>query len=420
MADTDQLSDVVERFMRIVQVPSQSDEAHEDQTPSTPSQLRMAMVLAHDLEELGCEDVEQAEHAYVTASFPASAGAEDLPALGLCAHIDTSPDAPAENVHPHIVHYEGGPLVAGVVDGASIETTPAQVPDLEKLVGQDIVCSDGRTLLSADDKAGVAEICSLLKRLGEHPELPHPTLKIAFVPDEEIGHGAALLDLKKFGAKWCYTVDGEALGEFNYETFNASEAIVDIKGVMVHPGTAKDVMVNAITVAAEFDNLVPAFERPEHTEGYEGFYHPIAITGTASEVRLTYIVRDHDGKKFAAREETLKDIAAFLNRRHGEGTVKVTIKEQYRNMADYFDGMDFLVDNALEANREAGIEPHVVAVRGGTDGSQLTVRGLPCPNIATGGYNAHSVREFIPVRSLEKTVDVLEHLVAKFAVPQKA
>ena len=419
MAEDAPLSDVVERFMRIVQVPSQSDEAHEDVTPSTPSQLEMARVLAQDLTELGCEDVESDEHAYVTASFPASAGAEDLPALGLCAHIDTSPDAPAENIHPHIVHYEGGNLVAGVVDGQEVATSPEQVPDLEKLAGQDIICSDGTTLLSADDKAGVAEICSLVKRLGEHPELPHPTLEIAFVPDEEIGHGASLLDLEKFGAAWCYTVDGEALGEFNYETFNASEAVVSIKGVMVHPGSAKDVMVNAITVAAEFDSLVPAAERPEHTEGYEGFYHPIAILGTASEVKLTYIVRDHDSKRFAEREETLRTIASFLNGRYGEGTVQVTIKEQYRNMAEYFKGLDFLIETALEANREAGIEPQVVAVRGGTDGSQLTVRGLPCPNIATGGYNAHSVREFIPVASLEKTVDVLEHLVAKFAVPQK-
>ncbi len=419
MAEDAPLSDVVERFMRIVQVPSQSDEAHEDVTPSTQSQLEMARVLAQDLTELGCEDVESDEHAYVTASFPASAGAEDLPALGLCAHIDTSPDAPAENIHPHIVHYEGGDLVAGVVDGNEVATSPEQVPDLEKLAGQDIICSDGTTLLSADDKAGVAEICSLVKRLSERPELPHPTLKIAFVPDEEIGHGASLLDLDKFGAAWCYTVDGEALGEFNYETFNASEAVVSIKGVMVHPGSAKDVMVNAITVAAEFDSLVPAAERPERTEGYEGFYHPIAISGTASEVKLTYIVRDHDSGRFAEREETLRTIASFLNGRYGEGTVQVTIKEQYRNMAEYFKGLDFLIENALEANREAGIEPQVVAVRGGTDGSQLTVRGLPCPNIATGGYNAHSVREFIPVASLEKTVDVLEHLVAKFAVPQK-
>ena len=214
-------------------------------------------------------------------------------------------------------------------------------------------------------------------------------------------------------------MDGEALGEFNYETFTASEATVTIKGVMVHPGSAKDVMVNAITVASEFEQMVPAAERPEHTEGREGFYHPIDIRGTAGSVRLTYIVRDFDSRLFAAREETLRKIAAFLNDRYGEGTVQVSIREEYRNMAERFQGLDFLVDNALEAHREVGIEPKVVAVRGGTDGSQLTFRGLPCPNIATGGYNAHSVREFVPVPSMEKTVDLLQHLVAKFARPQE-
>lgn len=414
----EQLPDVVERFMRFVQIDSQSDPQNEAQTPSTPSQHKMAAYLGDELRSLGVRDVQVTEHAYVLGTVPASAGAEGLPALGLCSHIDTSFDAPASGVRPHVVHYEGGNLVAGVEDGREVSTSPEQVPDLNQFVGQDIVCSDGSTLLSADDKAGVAEICSLLARLQGDPTLPHPTLKIAFVPDEEIGHGASLLDLDEFGAAWCYTVDGEALGEFNYETFTASEATVTIKGVMVHPGSAKDVMVNAITVASEFEQMVPAAERPEHTEGREGFYHPIDIRGTAGSVRLTYIVRDFDSKLFAAREETLRKIAAFLNDRYGEGTVEVSIREEYRNMAERFQGLDFLVDNALEAHREVGIEPKVVAVRGGTDGSQLTFRGLPCPNIATGGYNAHSVREFIPVPSMEKTVDLLQHLVAKFARPQ--
>jgi tripeptide aminopeptidase len=264
----------------------------------------------------------------------------------------------------------------------------------------------------------VAEICALVARLQAHPELPHPTLKIAFVPDEEIGHGASLLDLERFGAKWCYTVDGEALGEFNYECFSACQAEVTIHGVMIHPGSAKDVMVNAITLAGEFDSLVPAHERPEHTENREGFYHPISIQGTASEVTLAYIVRDFDADRFERRQQTLRDIAAFMNERYGEGTVEVNIRQQYRNMAEQFADCWHLIDFALEANREVGIEPHVVAVRGGTDGAQLTFRGLPCPNIATGGYSCHSVREFIPVRSLEITVDLLEHLVAKFAALQ--
>ncbi len=410
------MSDVLERFMRYVQVDSQSDEANEAQTPSTPRQHEMARVLGEELAAIGCVDVAVDEHAYVTATLPASAGAEKAPALMLCSHIDSAPDAPAAGVKPHVVHYEGGPLVAGVVDGVSVETTPDKVPDLAKFEGQDIVCSDGRTLLSADDKAGVAEICALLARLVANPELAHPTLKIAFVPDEEIGHGAALLDLDKLGAKWGYTVDGETLGEINYECFSACSAEVLIHGVMVHPGAAKNIMVNAITLASEFQQMVPAAERPEHTEGREGYYHPTDIQGSADEVRLSYILRDFDAAGFDERQETLRRIAAFMNARYGAGTVEVSFRQQYRNMAEKFTPSDqCLIDFAVEANREVGIEPVLVPARGGTDGAQLTFRGLPCPNIATGGYNAHSIREFIPVSSLEVTVDLLTKLVAKFA-----
>ena len=415
------MSDVLERFLRYVQVDSPSNPDNLDQTPSTPCQHDMARVLADDLAAIGCEDVTCDEHAYVTGSLPASAGARDLPALVLCAHIDSSPDAPARGVRPHVVRYEGGPLVSGIVDGVPVQTTPEQLPDLAQFVGQDIVCSDGTTLLSADDKAGVAEIMALLARLAANPELPHPRIVAAFVPDEEIGHGAALLDVESLGACGGYTVDGEALGEFNYECFSASEATVTVRGVMVHPGSAKDVMVNAITVASEFQQMVPAAQRPEHTAGREGFYHPTDIEGTATGLTLTYILRDFDAAAFARREQTMRDVAAFLNARYGEGTVSVSIRPQYRNMAERFGPADRrLIDCALEANREVGLEPVAVPARGGTDGAQLTFRGLPCPNIATGGYNAHSVREFVPVRSLELTVDLLERLVAKFAVAPAA
>ncbi len=414
------MSDVLRRFMRYVQVDSQSDaHASRDKVPSTGCQHAMAQMLGKELADIGCADVHVSVHAYVTATLPASPGAEDLPALGLCAHLDCSPGAPAKGVRPHIVHYEGGPLVSGVVDGVAIATLPSDVPALNDLAGQDIVCSDGRTLLSADDKAGVAEICALLARLVANPALPHPCLKIAFVPDEEIGHGASLLDLERFGAAWCYTVDGGPLGELNYECFTASEATVTFKGVMVHPGTAKDIMINALTVAAQFQQLVPANERPEHTCGREGYYHPIYLQGTGSEATLKYIIRDFDSECFAAREQTLRDIAAFLNNRYGEGTVSVAFREQYRNMVEHFAGKEFLIEHALAANRELGIEPRIEPIRGGSDGAQLTLRGLPCPNLATGGYNMHSVREFVPVRSLELTVDMLERLVAKFAVAQK-
>lgn len=410
------MSDVLERFMRYVQIDSPSDPDNMGETPSTPCQHEMARVLGEELRAIGLEDVTVDEHAYVTGSLPASAGAEDAPALLLCAHLDAVCDAPAHGVRPHVVHYEGGPLVSGVVDGEPVQTTPEQVPDLEKLVGQDIVCSDGTTLLSADDKAGVAEICALLARLVANPELPHPRIVAAFVPDEEIGHGAALLDVEGLGARWGYTVDGEALGDFNYECFSAAEATVHVRGVMVHPGSAKDVMINAITVATEFMQMIPAAERPEHTCGREGYYYPCGISGDASEVTLTCNLRDFDAAGFAEREATLRRIAAFLNERYGEGTVTVEVRQQYRNMYEKFGPAEqCLVDFALEANREVGIEPVATAARGGTDGAQLTFRGLPCPNIATGGYNAHSVREFVPVRSLELTVDLLERLVAKFA-----
>ncbi len=409
------MSDVLERFLRYVQVDSQSDPDNEEVTPSTPRQHEMARVLGEELRELGLAEVSVDGHAYVTATLPASTGAESAPALMLCAHIDTAPDAPAAGVRPRVVRYEGGPLVAGAVDGVLVQITPEQVPDLAKFVGQDIVVTDGTTLLGADDKAGVAEICALLARLVADPSLAHPSLKIAFVPDEEIGHGASLLDLDALGAAYGYTVDGETLGEFNYECFSACEAAVRVRGVMVHPGSAKDVMVNAITVASEFERLVPAWERPEHTCGREGFYHPTDIQGSASELILKYILRDFEAERFAAREACLRGIAALLNERYGEGTVTVEVRQQYRNMAERFAGKEFLVDYAMEANREAGIEPSIVAARGGTDGAQLTFRGLPCPNLATGGYNAHSVREFIPVPSMEATVNMLERLVAKFA-----
>ena len=416
---TPKSSDVLERFLRYVQVDSQSDPHNEDETPSTACQRNLARLLAAELTELGCEDVALTEHAYVTASLPASAGAEGLPALGLIAHMDTAPDAPASGVRPHIVRYEGGELVHGERDGKRVVTTPEELPALLRHVGEDLVCTDGTMLLGADDKAGVAEIVALLARLAATPELPHPCIKVAFVPDEEIGHGAALLDLDAFGATWAYTVDGEELGEFNWECFSASQASVTAHGVEVHPGSAKGVMVNAITLLREFDELLPAAERPEHTEGYEGFFHPIEVSGGSGEATLTYIVRDFDAERFAAREQLLRDCAAFLNQRYGDGTVTVEVREQYRNMVERLRGMDFLRDNALDAMAACGMEPRVVPVRGGTDGAQLTLRGLPCPNLPTGGYNFHGVREFIPVRSMELMVDALEQLVGRFAVPQE-
>ena len=405
------MSDVVERFMRYVQVASTSDPANEEQTPSTPAQIDMAALLGEELAALGCADVKVGEHAYVTATVPASAGAEAAPALMLCAHIDSSPDAPGKGVNPRIVRYEGGDLV----HGEGVVTRPSDEPGLEKLVGADLIVTDGTTLLSADDKAGVAEIVSLVSRIVDNPALPHPELKIAFVPDEEIGHGASLLDLDALGAAYGYTVDGGPIGEYSYECFSACQATVVFHGTVVHPGTAKDIMVNALTLAAKFQEAVPALERPEHTEGREGFYHPTSIEGTPDEVTLSYIIRDFDAASFDERQRTLERIADEMNGEYGAGRVEVAFKQQYRNMAEHLSGAEFLNDCALAAFRAAGYEPFVEPVRGGTDGAQLTFRGLPCPNLSTGGFAYHSVREFIPVASLEGMVDVLEKLVCLLA-----
>ena len=407
---------VVERFLKLVSYPTTSDEASET-CPSTARQLALAQELVRQMQDMGIADARVDKDGYVYGTVPANCE-KDIPVYGLIAHMDTAPDAPASGVRPHIVRYEGGELVHGERDGKRVVTTPEELPALLRHVGEDLVCTDGTTLLGADDKAGVAEIVALLARLAATPELPHPCIKVAFVPDEEIGHGAALLDLDAFGATWAYTVDGEELGEFNWECFSASQATVTAHGVEVHPGSAKGVMVNAITLLREFDELLPAAERPEHTEGYEGFFHPIEVSGGSGEATLTYIVRDFDAERFAAREQLLRDCAAFLNQRYGDGTVTVEVREQYRNMVERLRGMDFLRDNALDAMAACGKEPRVVPVRGGTDGAQLTLRGLPCPNLPTGGYNFHGVREFIPVRSMELMVDALEQLVGRFAVPQ--
>ncbi|MCH4053271.1 MAG: peptidase T [Atopobiaceae bacterium] len=412
------MSDVLDRFLRYVAVDSESDPDNADEVPSAPREHVMARLLADELEAIGLDDVSCDEHAYVTASLPASAGAEGLPALGLIAHFDSAHDVCALGVKPQVITYEGGDLVIRDEPDGRVAVSPAECPELEGLAGQDIVCSDGTTLLSADDKAGVAEIAALVARLKKDPTLAHPALKVAFVPDEEIGHGASLLDLDAFGATWAYTVDGGALGEVAYETFNAVEAKVDVNGKVVHPGHAKDLMVNAITVAREFDALLPEWERPEHTEGYEGYFHAIREEGTSEHVRIDYILRDFFDDGIEARRQAMLDAAAFLDSRYGEGTVEVALRDEYRNMASALKGCMFLVDNALAANRACGVEPFVQEVRGGTDGSQLSLRGLPCPNLATGGFLCHSQREFIPVSSLERQVDVLQELVALFAVPQ--
>ena len=407
------MSDVLNRFLRYVQVDTQSADEHCDQVPSTAIQFDLANMLADELCDLGARDVTVTENAYVTAWIPASEGAEGRPRLGLISHLDTTEQAPGFGVKPHVMTYEGGDLVCAMVDGKAVSISPALLPALNDLVGEELVCTDGTTLLGADDKAGIAEIMALVALIAENPALPHPELGICFCPDEEIGHGAELLDLDAYGCEYAYTVDGGPIGEL--ECFNAAEAVVRFQGFSIHPGDAKGRMVNAAELAHRFHSLLPAAQRPEYTSGYEGFYYLEGISGTVEHATSRYIIRDHDAGKFQAKIDHLLSAVSFMNEEQGCERVTVEIKQQYRNMAEKVAQYPELITLAKEAFAETGVEPNVIPIRGGTDGAQLSFRGLPCPNLSTGAYCCHGVNEFIPVKSLETMVDVLTHLVAKFA-----
>ena len=414
MAETAQ-NDALERFMRYVQVDTQSADEHCDQVPSSACQFDLANLLAEELRGLGAADATVTENCYVVAHVPASAGAENKPGLGFLAHLDTTEAAPGFGVKPHVVHYEGGNLVSGVVDGREVSIGPDMLPELDGLVGEDIVVSDGTTLLGGDDKAGVAVIMALIARLHENPELPHPRLGICFCPDEEIGHGASLLDIDSFGCAYAYTVDGGAAGELEWECFNAANVTVSIEGYSIHPGSAKDRMVNALNIATDFHGMLPAHMRPEHTDGYDGFIHLEGISGTVTHATMRYIVRDHDAERFQAKLDLMQHAAEFLNAGLERERIEVTVKQEYRNMAEVVREYPQLVQAAVETYQDLGIEPRVLPIRGGTDGAQLSFRGLPCPNLGTGGYACHSVNEFVVVSQMEKMVDVLQELSRRFA-----
>lgn len=414
MAETAQ-NDALERFIRYVQVDTQSADEHCDQVPSSACQFDLANLLAEELRGLGAADATVTENCYVVAHVPASAGAEDKPGLGFLAHLDTTEAAPGFGVKPHVVHYEGGNLVSGIVDGREVSIGPDMLPELDGLVGEDIVVSDGTTLLGGDDKAGVAVIMALVARLHENPELPHPRLGICFCPDEEIGHGASLLDIDSFGCAYAYTVDGGAAGELEWECFNAANVTVSIEGYSIHPGSAKDRMVNALNIATDFHGMLPAHMRPEHTDGYDGFIHLEGISGTVTHATMRYIVRDHDAERFQAKLDLMQRAAEFLNAGLERKRIEVTVKQEYRNMAEVVREYPQLVQAAVETYQDLGIEPRVLPIRGGTDGAQLSFRGLPCPNLGTGGYACHSVNEFVVVSQMEKMVDVLQELSRRFA-----
>ena len=395
---------VVDRFLRYVKIDTQSDE-HSSTVPSTKKQLKLANMLAEELRELGLDDAEVDDNGYVMATLPANNGGKG-PVIGWIAHMDTSPDFTAEQVKPQIHrNYDGGEIVLNRKE--NLVLSPADFPELLDYRGQDLITTDGTTLLGADDKAGVAEIMTALAWLQDHPEIKHGTLRVAFTPDEEIGRGADHFDVKKFGAAFAYTVDGGGLGELEFENFNAALATLTFAGRNVHPGTAKDKMINSMQVAMEYNALLPPAERPEHTEGYEGFFHLIDISGEVEKTVMRYLVRDHDRKKFEDRKKLLEEAAALLRMKYGKDTVKVELKDQYYNMREQIEPVHYVVDLAEEAMKECGVTPVVKPIRGGTDGARLSYMGLPTPNLFTGGHNFHGRYEFIPIPSMEKAVEVI-------------
>ncbi len=393
---------VTERFLNYTAFDTQSSEESQS-TPSTPGQMVFAQYLAEELKREGLHDIVLDEKGYVYATLPGNV-TKDLPTIGFIAHYDTSPDCSGKGVKPRIVeHYDGGDII--LCEGVLL--SPTVFPEMLAHKGEDLIVTDGHTLLGADDKAGIAEIVQAMAWLREHPEVKHGRVRIAFTPDEEIGRGADHFDVEGFGCQWAYTMDGGDVGELEYENFNAASAKVTFRGVSVHPGYAKGKMVNASLLAMEFAMQLPADERPEHTEGYEGFFHVTGIGGHVGEASLSLIIRDHDYERFDKRKKLVTDIAATMNRRYGEGTVSVEMHDQYYNMKELVVHEEHVVELALEAMRRAGVKPKVQPIRGGTDGAQLSFKGLPCPNIFAGGLNFHGPYEFIPVQSMEKAVRVI-------------
>lgn len=390
---------IVERFLKYVSFDTQSAEDSET-TPSTEKQWILARYLKEELEGIGLTEVEIDEHAYVYATLPANTD-KPLPTVGFIAHMDTSPDCSGKDVKPRIVKdYDGGDIVLD--EAAGIVTSPKKFPELLDHVGEDIIVTDGHTLLGADDKAGIAEIVQAMVYLIAHPEIKHGRIRVGFNPDEEIGLGAHRFNVEKFGCDFAYTMDGGELGELEFENFNAASAKVEVTGVSVHPGYAKNKMVNAARVATEYASLMPAAETPERTAEYEGFYHLLGMNGNVEKASLTYIIRDHDRARFEERKEYAAAVGELLNKKYGAGTVKVTLADQYYNMREKVEPVMHIIDTALDAMKDCGIQPRVRAIRGGTDGAQLSFKGLPCPNIFAGGLNFHGPHEFLPIPSLEK------------------
>lgn len=403
---------LIDRFVGYVTTDTESD-ASSPTTPSTEKQWDLANKLYEELKAIGMTEVTIDDKAYVMATLESNVQHE-VPTIGFVSHFDTSPDFTGANVKPQIhENYDGGDIVLNAEK--QIVLSPSYFEDLLLYKGQTLITTDGTTLLGADDKAGITEIVSAMEYLINNPEIPHGRIRVCFTPDEEIGRGAHHFDVEKFGADWAYTMDGSQIGELEYENFNAAGAVVTIKGKIVHPGYAKGKMINSMYIATEFINALPVNETPETTEGSEGFYHLYDQQGSVDETKLQYIIRDHDREKFEARKATFQDIARLLNEKHGAGSVTVAIKDQYYNMREKIEPVMHIVTLAEQAMQEAGITPIIKPIRGGTDGSQLSFMGLPCPNIFAGGHNFHGRYEYVPVESMEKAIEVIVNIARRLA-----
>ena len=402
---------ILDRFLRYVAIDTQSDENSESQ-PSAAKELDLLKLLCKELNDMGVEATLD-EYGYVMGSIPSNID-KKVPAIGFIAHVDTSPDASGKDVKPQIIKdYDGGNIELKGVPGLFLK--PSEFPELLAHKGETIITTDGTTLLGADDKAGVAEIMDAVQYIVEHPEFKHGYIKIGFTPDEEIGRGVVKFDVKKFGADYAYTMDGGEIGELEFENFNAASAKIHIQGRNVHPGYAKDKMKNAILIGMEFNDLLPIGQRPELTEGYDGFFHIISFKGSVEEADFGYIIRDHDRKKFEEKKELIAQCAHFINVKYGEGTATLEVKDQYYNMREQVEPYYFIVEKAVKAMEMAGIKPKIQPIRGGTDGANLSFKGLPCPNIFAGGMNFHGKMEFAPLENIEKASEVVLNIIKLFA-----
>ena len=397
---------VTERFLKYVSFETTSDETS-DTCPSSPKELELGRFLAEEMKAMGLENARIDADGYVYGTLPASPGREADPVIGLIAHMDTSDGASGADVKPRILHYEGGDIALS--DTVSIDEKTFGF--LKNYAGQDLIVTDGTTLLGADDKAGIAEILTAMEVLIAHPEIGHGKIAVGFTPDEEIGRGADRFDIKGFGADWAYTVDGGTLGELEYENFNAATARVTVHGVNVHPGSAKNIMKNSVLIAMDYVGLLPSEQRPERTEGYEGFIHLMGIEGMETKTEMVFIIRDHDMEKFTQKKIVMRAAADYINTKYGEGTLDLDIRDSYFNMKQYIEPVMFIIDRAKKAFETAGVTPVERPIRGGTDGSHLSENGLPCPNLSTGGENFHGEREFVSIQAMEKMVEVLVNLV---------